>query len=57
MDKSFSYFEPKNRKGINGKKKDQKKKIQNDNIFGSKKHIRKKENMLEKKVGSNNNFI
>jgi len=52
MDKSFSYSDPKIRKGINGKKKDQGKKSQNDNIFGSSKHIRKKENMLEKKYGT-----
>jgi hypothetical protein len=55
MDKALSYSDPKNRKGFNGKKKDQGKKSQNDNIFGSSKHIRSQEKKMEKKYGSTNN--
>ena len=38
---------PKTRKGKNGLKKDQRMKAQNDSIFGSKKHVRLKEKMME----------
>ena len=38
---------PKTRKGKYGLKKDQRMKAQNDSIFGSKKHVRLKEKMME----------
>jgi hypothetical protein len=40
---------PNSRKGKHGTKKDQRMKSQNDNIFGSTKHIRLKERMMEQK--------
>ena len=46
---------PKTRKGKNGLKKDQRMKSQNDNIFGSKKHIRLKEKIMESVSLTNTN--
>ena len=45
--------QPKTRKGHDGKKKDQRMKAQNDSIFGSKKHVRLKEKMMEQNIGKN----
>ena len=46
--------QPKTRKGPDGKKKDQRMKAQNDSIFGSKKHVRLKEKMMEQKMMEHN---
>jgi hypothetical protein len=42
--------QPKTRKGHDGTKKDQRMKSQNNSIFGSKKHVRLKEKMMEQKI-------
>ena len=47
---------PKTRKGKNGLKKDQHIKSQNDSIFGSKKHVRLKEKIMEHYIGTKHNI-
>jgi hypothetical protein len=46
----------KTRKGKNGLKNDQHMKAQNDSIFGSKKHVRLKEKMMEQTIGTKSNI-
>jgi len=48
--------QPKTRKGPDGTKKDQRMKAQNDSIFGSKKHVRLKEKMMEQNYNKNSSI-